>query len=179
MGKEHLSANHCHEIDCMESAEFRAPVHKCAGGEIIYGLFCKVHARMRNSRWNYFADMNAEEIEAFRHQSYSWHKSTSSSSSRAALHAALHSTDFLDENILFQASGISNHQRPKLPPEIRDALVQMQLEELPDEAALKACFRRLVKQYHPDVQPEHQRNPERFRRINAAYRTLKAYSQFV
>lgn len=172
MSEEVLS---CAEEDCIESAGFRAPVIKRADGEIVYARFCKVHARERNGRWNYFADMNADEIEHFRHQSYSWHKPTTGGFSRNPLHAALYSTDFLSDDVLFAASGIANHPKAHIPAEIRQALQQMQFDDVPDQATLKAQFRRLVKRYHPDVQPENARNLERLQNINAAYKTLKEY----
>ncbi len=169
-----LSFRHCAETGCTEAADFRAPVLKRADGEIDYGVFCKIHARARNGQWNYFADMNADEIEDFRHQSYSWHKSTVENLSKTALHAVLHSTDFLDDNVLFSASGIKTQKRV-IPPEIKQALEQMQLEDVPDEASLKARFRLLVKRYHPDVQPENPHNLARLQSINSAYKTLKEY----
>ena len=178
--REDLSADMaslCAEVDCGDHGGFRAPICKRADGEIAYGVFCKIHARERNGKWNYFVDMNADEIEDFRHQSYSWHKKTSENLSQSALNAALHSTDFLGDDVLFAASGISGNrtQSPSLPAEIKRALAQMQLEEMPDEAALKTRFRQLAKRYHPDVQPENSRNLERLQSINAAYKTLKEY----
>ena len=174
--EKHLYFNCCSEPCCTEPAGFRAPVVKRVDGEIDYGLFCKIHARERNGKWNYFADMSADEIEEFRHQSYSWHRSTTEQFS-TAVHAAVHSTEFLGEDVLFATSGISaaSMRKPAIPPEIKRALHQMHFDEIPDETALKAQFRRLVKQYHPDVQPESPRNLECLQNINSAYKSLKEY----
>ena len=178
--REDLSADKiglCAEAHCGDHGGFRAPIRKRADGEIAYGIFCKIHARERNGKWNYFVDMDADEIEDFRHQSYSWHKKISDNLSQSALTAALRSTEFLGDDALFAASGISGNrtQSSNLPAEIKRALAQMELEDMPDEVTLKTCFRQLAKRYHPDVQPENSRNLERLQNINAAYKMLKEY----
>lgn len=58
---------------------------------------------------------------------------------------------------------------------IKDALKELGLSEQASLAEVKRHFRLLVKRYHPDKGES--ANPERMRRINAAYKLLRNYCE--
>lgn len=170
----------CDERDCGAEGFLRAPLAKCAGGEIIYGTFCKVHARMRNESWNFFSDMTEEEVEDFRHQSYSWHRPLHQKSHHSPP-SGDHPAGFLYEGTVLQGlfgSDTSERRGIDIPDEIKQALRVMQLDGLPGEEELKEQFRRLVKKHHPDRHGKSaakRHHSERLKTINASYKSLCQY----
>ncbi len=60
-------------------------------------------------------------------------------------------------------------------PDLRAALAELGLSERLSLRQLKERYRDLVRRCHPDCRAEAE--PERIRRVNAAYRVMRAYCQ--
>ena len=66
--------NICDWNNCNETGEYKAPVEKDNSKK--YRLLCLNHIKIFNKNWNYFENMNDQEIEFFIKSDLTWHKST-------------------------------------------------------------------------------------------------------
>ena len=60
--------------NCKEVGSYKAPVEKDNSKK--YRLLCLEHIKIFNKNWNYFENMNDQEIEYFIKSDLTWHKST-------------------------------------------------------------------------------------------------------
>lgn len=171
MDEPHTRWKHCQHHGCEDPAGYRAPVQRRANGRIDYGYFCKTHARERNLGWDYFRGMNRVDIEAFRHASFSWHRST------AHLGNSARQEQSLRQAARVWLEGAPEGARRRYPDTVHAALREVELVTMPDRITLKKQFRLLVKRHHPDAHPEQdrERQNDRLQRINAAIALLERY----
>ncbi len=112
--------------------------------------FCRAHAAEYNRNWDYFRHAPEAEAEAAAaredRESRAWAR---------ARHWA------------WAGPGDGSRSRAEL-----DALGLLELPTDADGAAVKAAYRRLAKESHPDLNPGDSAAAERFRAIQAAYRVL-------
>ena len=66
----------CDWENCNETGVYKAPVEKDNSKK--YRLLCLNHIKIFNKNWNYFENMNNDEIEYFLKSDLTWHKSTKS-----------------------------------------------------------------------------------------------------
>ena len=64
----------CDWKDCKEVGSYKAPVEKDNSKK--YRLLCLEHIKIFNKNWNYFENMNSQEVEYFIKSDLTWHKST-------------------------------------------------------------------------------------------------------
>ena len=64
----------CDWEDCKETGAYKAPIEKDNSKK--YRLLCLEHIKIFNKSWNYFENMNDQEIEFFIKSDLTWHKST-------------------------------------------------------------------------------------------------------
>ena len=64
----------CDWENCSEIGAYKAPVEKDNSKK--YRLLCLNHIKIFNKNWNYFENMNDQEIEFFIKSDLTWHKST-------------------------------------------------------------------------------------------------------
>ena len=64
----------CDWENCNEIGTYKAPVEKDNSKK--YRLLCLNHIKIFNKNWNYFENMNDQEIEFFIKSDLTWHKST-------------------------------------------------------------------------------------------------------
>ena len=69
----------CDWENCKEVGKYKAPKEKDNSKD--FRLLCLEHIKIFNKNWNYFENMNSEEIEFFIKSDATWHKSTKSFSS--------------------------------------------------------------------------------------------------
>ncbi len=112
--------------------------------------FCEAHAAEYNRGWNYFAQMSAADAEAARA-----HAGQESRAYGKARHWA------------WGAPGDGSRSRAEM-----DALRLFNLPPDADADAVKAAFRRVAKESHPDLNPGDAAAADRFRAAQAAYRVL-------
>ena len=112
--------------------------------------FCETHAAEYNKNWNYFAGLSAEE--AAREQE--------EAEGEPAFRRSAH----------YQWAGPGDGSRSR--DEMR-ALEVLELDPDADASAVKAAYRRLAKENHPDVNVADKDAAERFQRIQASYEVLR------
>ena len=112
--------------------------------------FCPRHAEEYNRNWDYFAGLTAEE--ARRQQE----EADSGSAFRSSAHYA------------WAGPGDGTRTRDEMK-----ALEVLEVEVDADFAAVKAAYRRLAKENHPDVNQKDEEAAKRFQQIQAAYDVLR------
>ena len=162
--------NACHIAGCKEAGEYKAPASKEQLRD--WRWYCLEHIRDYNRKWNFFAGLDRDEIEAFMKDAVTGHRPTWSRESQIGqayerLHEALH------EFLHFDGARVPK-SAPPLAPKLRQALALLDMEFPYTLKDLKARYRKLVKQYHPDVNKHNKQAEETFKKVTAAYRYLSS-----
>jgi DnaJ-class molecular chaperone len=115
-------------------------------------MFCEAHAAEYNKNWNYFAGLTAEEAAK---------RAAEEEAGASAFRKSAH----------YQWAGPGDGTRSR--DEMR-ALDALELESDADFKAVKAAYRRLAKDNHPDLKQGDEEAARHFQAIQAAYEVLKA-----
>jgi hypothetical protein len=114
-------------------------------------MFCQDHAAEYNKNWDYFAGLDLEEA------------------ARRAAEEEQGASAFR-QSAQWKWSGPGDGSRSR--DEMR-ALSALDLDSDADFKAVKAAYRRLAKEHHPDLKPGDEDADKRFKQIQAAYDVLK------
>jgi curved DNA-binding protein CbpA len=114
-------------------------------------MFCEAHAAEYNKGWNYFAGLTAEEAAR---------RAAEEESGASAYRRSAH----------YAWGGPGDGSRSR--DEMR-ALDTLELESDADFKAVKAAYRRLAKEHHPDRHKGDKQEARHFHAIQAAYEVLK------
>jgi len=114
-------------------------------------MFCEAHAAEYNKNWNYFAGLTAEEAAK---------RAAEEESGASAFRQSAH----------YQWGGPGDGSRSR--DEMR-ALSALELDSDADFKAVKAAYRKLAKEHHPDLRPGDEESEKRFKAIQAAYDVLR------
>lgn len=184
------SGRMCEEPGCDLPGEFRAPAGDRArnDGPPHYRWFCLDHVRAFNARYNFFAGMDAAEIEAAQRPYAGWERET-----RAFSHVGADLpprwSDFgdpldaigarfrkrMDEARAEQQARADG--RP-LGREDRRSLKVLGLGIDADRRAVRARYAELVRQYHPDRNGGDRSHEKALQDVIAAYTQLKSAPAF-
>jgi hypothetical protein len=161
----------CNIKGCGQPGEHKAPKSRDKLHD--YEWLCIDHVRERNQKWDFFAGMNRDEIEEFMRDAVTGHRPTWSreaQSARAwdALHEAL--DDFMDPKSTSRRK--YDRATAKLSERVRMALAELNLDYPYEMNTLKAVYRSLVKQFHPDANKGSREAEEKFKQVTAAYLVL-------
>jgi len=114
-------------------------------------VFCEAHAAEYNRNWNHFTGLSAEDAAA---------REAEESAGASAFRQAGH----------WQWGGPGDGSRSR--DEMR-ALDALELDSDADFSAVKAAYRRLAKEHHPDLKPGDEAAAKRFQQVKAAYDVLR------
>ena len=134
-----------------------------------YYWFCLEHVRDYNKAWDYFKGMNEAQIEAQRRHDTVWQRPSwplGGGFVGARADARLH-----DDFGLF---GDPAHRSVRAQSEEEKALAILDLERPSDFTQIKARYKKLAKQLHPDANGGNKEAEERLKFVNQAYTTLKS-----
>jgi DnaJ-domain-containing protein 1 len=165
----------CAADGCTDAGEYPAPKSKDSLRE--YQWFCLSHIRAFNSTWNYLQGMNAAEIEAFIRQSTVGERQTQ------PMGAPGKAYESMLRSRIFREFGAGAEPTPD--PDAAALLAGFTVEEIKacrvlalpptrDFKVIKARYRQLAKQLHPDVNDKDGGEEEKLKTINQAYAVLKA-----
>ena len=157
----------CDQDGCEQAGEFRAPKSPHRLHE--YYWFCLDHVREYNKEWDFYRGMSAEEIEASRVSDITWNRP---SWPVGGWHSLLESARYFD--------GIDPLLKPSprpssLPRPVQNALDALELTLPLTVETLKKQYKKLVKRYHPDLNPNDKEAEERLKKINEAYQVVKKH----
>ncbi len=175
--RETDAERHCQTPGCPEQGVHRAPVARDRLNQFYW--FCQVHVRQYNLAWDYFAGMNEQEIEYHRRFDTVWQRPSwpfgqfgeraARSPGGGAGYRIHDGYGFFSEG----AEGTRNGRVEAPQTEEQKALALLDLEEPVSFDDVKARYKALVKQLHPDANGNDPEAEERLKIVNQAYGALK------
>lgn len=177
-------ARACDQDGCDEPGEFRAPPdsHCRSRGEGPgeWRWFCLDHVRAFNDRYNYFAGMSADEIEAEHRPHAGWERETRAFS--AAPHLGPRWADFTDPldaiGARFARTAAPRADGKPLSERDRRALRTLGLGADADRRALRRRYADLLHRYHPDRNGGDRTHEKALQDVISAYTLLRSAPAF-
>lgn len=172
------SSSACDMPGCRMAAEFRAPKDRSLSEHY---RFCLDHVQEYNRAWNYFSGMAQADIEDYMVRSTLGDRPTWRYDTYARFEETL--KDRVWQTYHFTDAPPKQENRLETPferqsPEF-EAMAIMGLEPPLSLKTVKARYKTLAKQHHPDLNPGNPESAELLKRINMAYTILKlAYEKF-
>ena len=173
----------CDHPGCAAGGDFRAPKSRLEVDR--YYWFCLEHVRAYNSAWNYYAGMSDIEIEAEIRRDTVWQRPSWKLGARHGPGPRMrdpfgfHAGNGHDPGAR-RANGHANGHANGPGSQARaasareQALAVFDIEPPFTAVRLKARYKVLVKQHHPDAHGGDKAAEEKLKIINQAYATLKA-----
>ena len=180
-GRIEGAAERCAATGCREPGEYRAPLTPGDfDGPGRWHYLCLEHVRLHNSRYNYFAGMTPDEIEAAQSPIAGWERSTRAFATNGADRGPAWS-DFSDP-----LDAIASRFRPEARRQAvdrftaaeRHALGVMGLKDDVDRHALRSRYSELVRLYHPDRNGGDRSFEAKLGKVIEAYQSLKGSRAF-
>lgn len=175
----------CDWEGCLKAGEYKAP--KGARGEGQYHHFCLEHVRHYNTSFNFFADMDKDELDEALHAPPKAESRSSFATgnpgvkaSRTAKTAGMQPGDrYGDPFGVFAKYRHRQSQKPAservkpLHEQDRRALETLGILGHAKSDEIKSAYKTLVKLHHPDANGGDKSSEDRLRTIIAAYSHLK------
>lgn len=183
----------CEHPGCVAGGEFRAPKSRLELDR--YFWFCLAHVRAYNVAWNYYAGMSESEIEAEIRRDTVWQRPSWRLGERHGPGPRMHDPFGLHPGHKEErgprgpnghagghagghngghAGGHANGAAARVASACEQALAVFDIEPPLTPVRLKARYKILVKQHHPDAHGGDKAAEEKLKIINQAYATLKA-----
>ena len=172
----------CDHPGCEAGGDFRAPKSRLELN--CYYWFCLEHVRAYNVAWNYYAGMSDNEIEAEIRRDTVWHRPSWKLGQRHGPGPRIHDAfgfcgskehEFgRGAKANGKGSGQARDSAARAASAREQALAVFAIEPPFTEVRLKARYKVLVKQHHPDAHGGDKAAEEKLKIINQAYATLKA-----
>ena len=163
--------NICEWSKCKKIGVYKAPVEKDNSKK--FKLLCLEHIKAFNKSWNYFSDMNDQEIEHFIKSDLTWHKPTKSFGSSENFFRILWVNALDDKSSILKNSVFKNFNRSKLSDKDKDALKILGLKNDTNWSDIQKRFKMLVKKYHPDKNQGSKKYEDILKKITLAYSQLR------
>jgi curved DNA-binding protein CbpA len=178
---------HCQWKGCTATGSHRAPMGR--GQEGRYFLFCIEHVREYNASYNYFQGMSDNEVADFQKDAQTGHRPTWKTGANAWAHgtrdgarsadpASVGGRKLNDPHGFFawrakRTADTDAEPQRYLKPLERKAMEALHLPQSATKDQIKAKFKELVKQHHPDANGGDKRSEDKLREIIQAYNHLK------
>ena len=163
--------NICEWKSCKKTANYKAPIEK--DNSRLYKLYCLEHIKIFNKNWNYFSDMNGDEIEYFIKSDLIWHKPTKKFGSSENFFKILWGNALEDKLNIFGNGDFKAFKKSKLSEKDRHALEILGLKQGTKWEDIQKKFKTLVKKYHPDKNRGSKKYEDLLKKITLAYSQLK------
>ena len=163
--------NICEWDKCSKTAMYKAPAEKDNSRK--FRLFCLEHIKIFNKSWNYFSDMNENEIEYFIKSDLTWHKPTKSFGSSENFFNILWGNALEDKFNIFKNSNHKDFKKTNLSEKDRYALEILGLKYETKWSDIQKKFKTLVKKYHPDKNYGSKKYEDILKKVTLAYSQLK------
>ena len=163
--------NICDWHNCKQIGSYKAPVEKDNSKSFRY--LCLEHIKIFNKNWNYFSDMNEEQVEYFIKSDLTWHKPTKSFASSENFFKILWNNALHDKINIFENPEFREFKKSKLSEKDRHALEVLGLKYEAKWADIQKKFKVLVKKYHPDKNQGNKKYEDILKKITLAYSQLK------
>ena len=163
--------NICEWDKCSKTAIYKAPAEKDNSRK--FRLFCLEHIKIFNKNWNYFSDMDENEIEYFIKSDLTWHKPTKSFGSSENFFNILWGNALEDKLNIFKNSNHKDVKKTNLSEKDRYALEILGLKYETKWSDIQKKFKTLVKKYHPDKNHGSKKYEDILKKVTLAYSQLK------
>ena len=163
--------NICEWDKCSKTAIYKAPAEKDNSRK--FRLFCLEHIKIFNKNWNYFSDMNENEIEYFIKSDLTWHKPTKSFGSSENFFNILWGNALEDKFNIFKNSNHKDFKKTNLSEKDCYALEILGLKRETKWSDIQKKFKTLVKKYHPDKNHGSKKYEDILKKVTLAYSQLK------
>lgn len=163
----------CEAPGCRLHGEYRAPFARDRLDQ--HRWFCLEHVRDYNKKWDYFAGLDASEIERHIRADTTWRRPVWPLGGRRNGGPQIH-----DPLGLREEAGLDEKPPPRmdgseqLTPAERNAMGVLELSWPTTLADVKSRYKELVKIHHPDANGGAREAEEKLKEINVAYSTLRA-----
>jgi len=164
--------NICDWNNCLEEGFYKAPVEKDNSKK--YRILCLNHVKEFNKNWNYFENMDDNQIYEFIKSDMVWHKPTQSFSSSDNFFKILWNNAMKDELNKSYFKDHFNHMNQfkfnhndMKAFEILNISVGIKWEKIQEK------FKKLVKKFHPDINAGNKKYEDKLKIITLAYTQLK------
>jgi hypothetical protein len=182
-GRVEGAAAYCAVPGCCNAGEFKAPLSAPSfDGPGEWQWLCLEHVREHNARYNYFAGMSTEEIEAAQSPIAGWERATRAFTAAGGDPAPAWS-DFRDP--LDAISGrfgarrqAANTAPARFTPAEHRALHILGLGDDTDMHAVRKRYSELVRRYHPDRNGGDRRHEAKLGQVLDAWQVLKVAPAF-
>ena len=166
----------CDHPGCTQPGDYRAPQGRDREGQ--YFCFCMEHVREYNATYDYFSGMSDDAVQKYQKEALVGHRPTWNMGVNRAAGEPSASDDLHPDSLgIFRARARQSRAAAPRPPYYSiaptKALTAMGLDEMADAAAVKARYKQLVKQLHPDANGGDRSNEDKLRDIIRAYNFLK------
>ncbi|WP_350335437.1 J domain-containing protein [Coralliovum pocilloporae] len=173
----------CEWEGCTRTGSHRAPKGRDKEGEFFH--FCIDHVREYNKSYNYFNGLSDDDIHSYQKnnatgQRPTWSMSANSSAQRTSAHHRFRQAGWQgkvnDPFNLFRESHKETKPEPrqrKLKRMEEKAFTTLDIPHSAGEKEIKAKYKLLVKQHHPDANGGDRSSEDRLREIIQAYNYLK------
>ena len=161
----------CDWEKCKKIGSYKAPVERDNSKKT--RMLCLEHIKIFNKKWNYFANMNDEEIEYFVKSDLTWHKPTKSFGSSENFFNILWNNALEDKLNIFKTTGFKDFKKNNLSSKEKDALDIMGLKHEAKWEEIQKKFKSLVKRYHPDKNAGSKKFEDKLKKVTLAYSHLK------
>ncbi len=165
----------CDFPGCEAEGLYRAPRSRESLNS--YYWFCLEHVREYNQAWDYFKDLSEESIEAIRRRDAVWQRPSWPFSGREKQRNGTAAGQFRDDFGFFAEEAAETAARSsRFPPNSKPARALAALNLGPNATLeeVKARYKALAKELHPDRNGGDSAAEERLKIINLAYSDLKA-----
>ena len=170
------STTPCDHPGCDKAGDFRAPQGRDREGQ--YFCFCIDHVREYNATYDYFSGMSDDAVARYQKEALVGHRPTWNMGVNRAAGEAGSPDDLHPDSLgIFRARARQGQpeapRRPRYSIATTKALTTMGLDDTADAAAVKARYKQLVKQLHPDANGGDRSSEDKLRDIIRAYNFLK------
>ena len=161
----------CDWENCKELGKYKAPIEKDNSRN--YRLLCLDHIKLFNKKWNYFENMNENEIEFFLKSDITWHKKTKKFGSQDNFFNVLWNNALNEKVNIFGSEDFKEFKKSNLSQTDKDAFEIMGLNYSSSWEEVQIKFKKLVKKYHPDKNHGNKILEDKLKKITLAYTQLK------
>lgn len=191
-GAVETSTRECEWAGCTERGLYRAPRSPDRLND--FRWFCLDHVRRYNESWNFFADLSDEDLAAAIARATVWERPTwrldgtprpgqgnhpHAEGNAWARWGFADPLEVLGENATINAPEREARPRRRLPRPERQALDTLGVShEVQARSEVRAAYRALVKDLHPDMNGGENPNPERLARVLKAWEILRRSPHF-
>ena len=164
--------NICDWNNCNKEGKYKAPVEKDNSKNFRY--LCFEHIKEFNKNWNYFANMNDEQINQFIKDDMTWHKPTQNFSAQDNFFKILWNNALKNDD--YDNLDLKKYDKVRqfsFSDNDIKAFNVLGLNVCTDWEKVREKFKKLVKKLHPDKNLGNNKFEEKLKIITLAYTQLK------